>query len=92
MASREYAFFASHSVRVKYFLEETHMNETVNDNVPADLLLGADAIASFLGITRRQVYRLVYDSVIPSFKAGGTVAARRSSLTAWMAQAEAVAA
>lgn len=59
------------------------MNIAANDN-PADLLLGADAIATFLGITRRQVYRLVYDSVIPSFKAGGTVAARKSSLLKWM--------
>lgn len=63
-----------------------------NDNAPVgDLLLGADAIAKFLGITRRQVYRLVYDSIIPSFKAGGTVAARRTSLTAWMGSQEAVA-
>lgn len=60
-----------------------------NDNAAGDLLLGADAIASYLGITRRQAYRLVYDSIIPSFKAGGTLAARRSSLTAWMAAQEA---
>lgn len=66
------------------------MPEAANDNcIPADLLLGADAIASFLGITRRQTYRLVYDAVIPSFKAGGTVAARKSSLTRWMATQEA---
>lgn len=63
-----------------------------NDNSTAgDLLLGADAIAKFLGITRRQTYRLVYDAVIPSFKAGGTVAARRTSLTKWMATSEAAA-
>ncbi len=49
-----------------------------------DLLMGADAIADFLGVTRRQVYRLVYDEIIPSFKLGGTVAARKSSLTKWM--------
>lgn len=49
-----------------------------------DLLMGADAIAGYLGVTRRQVYRLVYDEIIPSFKLGGTVAARRSSLTKWM--------
>lgn len=53
-----------------------------------DLLMGADAIADFLGVTRRQVYRLVYDGIIPSFKLGGTVAARRSSLTRWMEQLE----
>jgi excisionase family DNA binding protein len=61
-----------------------------NDNHPeADLLLGATAIANYLGITRRQVYRLVYDSVLPTFKAGGTVAARRSTLTSWMDKQEA---
>lgn len=53
-----------------------------------DLLMGADAIADFLGVTRRQVYRLVYDGIVPSFKLGGTVAARRSSLTRWMEQLE----
>jgi len=66
------------------------MIEAANDNhIPADLLLGADAIGKFLGITRRQTYRLVYDAVIPSFKAGGTIAARKSSLTRWMADQEA---
>ena len=58
-----------------------------NDNTP-DLLLGANAIAAHLGITRRQAYRLTYDAIIPTFKAGGTVAARRSSLDRWMAEAE----
>lgn len=64
------------------------MSDHANDNAPGDLLLGADAIATFLGISRRQAYRLVYDKVIPSFKAGGTVAARRSSLARWMTAAE----
>ena len=65
------------------------MDPAANDNPPVgDLLLGAGAIAKFLGITRRQTYRLIYDEVVPSFKAGGTVAARKSSLTAWMAAQE----
>jgi len=59
----------------------------MNDNNP-DLLMGADAIARFLGITRRQAYRLIYDGLLPSFKLGGTVSARRSSLTAWLAKRE----
>lgn len=63
----------------------------MNDNNP-DLLMGADAIARFLGITRRQAYRLIYDGLLPSFKLGGTVSARRSSLTAWLAEKEAAAA
>lgn len=53
-----------------------------------DLLLGADAIARHLGITRRQAYRLAYDAIIPTFKVGGTVAARRSSLNKWLEEQE----
>lgn len=56
---------------------------------PGDLLLGASAIAEHLGITRRQTYRLVYDDLISTFKVGDTVAARKSSLNAWLAQQEA---
>ena len=64
-----------------------------NDNIfEGDLLMGANAIAKFLGVTPRQVYRLTYDKVIPHFKLGGTVAARRSSLSKWMRQQEARAA
>lgn len=62
---------------------------TQNTEAPrGDLLMGADAIAGYLGVSRRQVYRLVYDQIIPSFKLGGTVAARRSSLTKWMEELE----
>ncbi|MBB4192833.1 putative DNA-binding transcriptional regulator AlpA [Rhizobium aethiopicum] len=54
-----------------------------------DLLMGANAIAKFLGVTSRQVYRLTYGDLMPHFKLGGSVAARRSSLTKWMAEQEA---
>lgn len=61
-----------------------------NDNLQLpDLLLGASAIADYLGITRRQAYRLIYDDILPSFKLGGTVAARRSTLAKWLASQEA---
>ena len=43
-----------------------------NDNViEGDLLIGALAIARFLGATQRQTYRLIQDAIIPSFKCGG---------------------
>lgn len=54
-----------------------------NDNDP-HILMGAKAIASFLGVTQRQAYRLIYECGLPHFKLGGTVAARRVSLTAWV--------
>lgn len=59
-----------------------------NDNDPT-ILMGAKAIATYLGITSRQVYRLVYECGLPHFKLGGSIAARRSTLTAWIAQQEA---
>jgi excisionase family DNA binding protein len=52
--------------------------------IEGDLLMGANAIAKFLGVSSRQVYRLAYDGIIPHFKLGGTVAARKSSLTRWI--------
>ncbi len=53
-----------------------------------DLLIGAKAIASFLGVTPRQTYRLIYGGM-PSFKPGGTVAARRSTVSRWLESQEA---
>jgi excisionase family DNA binding protein len=53
-----------------------------NDN--CDLLIGANAIADTLGITRRQAYKLIYAGDLPTFKLGGSVAARRSTLNAWL--------
>jgi hypothetical protein len=65
-----------------------------NDNQPlaGDLLFGAEAIANHLGITRRQAYGLIYSNQLPTFKIGGSVAARRSTLNAWLADLESAAA
>ena len=61
-----------------------------NDNAAAgDLLLGAAAIAGYLGINARQAYRLIYSGVLPTFKLGSAVSARRSSLNLWLAEQEA---
>lgn len=63
-----------------------------NDNVPeSHILMGAEAIAEFLNVTPRQVYRLVSDRIIPSWKSGGTVTARKTSLLRWMAEQESAA-
>jgi predicted DNA-binding transcriptional regulator AlpA len=68
--------------------KEKPLNAENDNRTQGDLLLGAPAIAKFLGLTQRQVYRLVTDKIIPSFKAGGTLAARRSSSQKWMDDAE----
>lgn len=59
----------------------------------ADVLMGAKAIAAFLGITEKQARHRIDAEVIPTFKMPGnsTICARRSSLTAWLAECEAAA-
>ncbi len=52
-----------------------------------DLLYGVPAIASFLGLTDAQVYHLARGK-LPTFKIGGKVCARRSSLSDWLAEQE----
>jgi excisionase family DNA binding protein len=53
-----------------------------------DLLYGADAIASFLGVTRPTVYHLNETRRIPFFKVGKTTCARRSTLLAALERLE----
>lgn len=59
-----------------------------NDNLATDLLRGAEAIARFLGFPRRAVYHAVAKGHLPHFKIGETICARRSTLTAWIAEQE----
>lgn len=59
-----------------------------NDNLAADLLRGADAMATFLGFPRRTVYHAVSKGHLPHFRIGEIVCARRSTLTKWIAEQE----
>lgn len=54
-----------------------------------DLLYGVPSIAEFLGIRLRQAKHRVEKGDIPTFRIGETICARRSSLTAWLAECEA---
>ncbi|WP_374829647.1 DNA-binding protein [Paenochrobactrum pullorum] len=61
-----------------------------NDNIlAADLLTGADAIATFLGWNRRQVYHAVSKRTLPAFKLGDMVCARKSKIIAFIEAQEA---
>jgi excisionase family DNA binding protein len=44
------------------------------------LLLGAGAIARYLGISKRQVYRLIEQDQLETFRMGKTIAARPQRL------------
>lgn len=74
------------AIHVKHFFSEASVNHD-NDNA-GELLIGAPAIAAMLGIKRRQVYKLLYAGILPTFKLGGSVAARRSTLSTWLAEQE----
>lgn len=63
-----------------------------NDNLAADILRGADAIARHLGFPRRAIYHLVSKGGLPSFRLGETVCARKSTLANWIAEQERAAA
>lgn len=54
-----------------------------------DLLQGADSIASYMGLSRRQAYHLVAAGRIPTFRMGATICARKSTILNWIAQQEA---
>ncbi len=56
--------------------------------ISGELLYGAQAIAEFLGIQRRQVYHLLASGQFPHWKQGKTVCARRSRVMSWMAEQE----
>ncbi|MEE9925804.1 MAG: DNA-binding protein [Brucella anthropi] len=45
-----------------------------------DLLMGAKAIAGFLGCNDRQVYHMLAKRQLPGFKIGDVIAARKSSI------------
>ncbi len=57
-------------------------------NEQSDFLYGMPAIASFLGLGVRQAYHLKEAGNIPTFKIGGKVCARRSTLTQWLESRE----
>lgn len=57
------------------------------DTLATDLLRGADQIASFTGLTPRQVYHM--QKHLPLFKIGQCLCARKSTLMSWVAEQEA---
>ena len=58
-------------------------------DVCRDLMIGAGAIATFLGMSRRQLYHAAEHGYLPTFKIGALVCARRTTLVRWLEVAEA---
>jgi hypothetical protein len=77
---------APHAAQIK-LPDKTGPPETLSD----DLLIGAGAIARFLYGTvskRRAVYHLAEKGVLPGFKWGGVLVARKSTLLKFLAARE----
>ena len=58
------------------------------DDFLDDLLFGADAIAKFLRMTRRQVYHCASMEHLPIFRIGSTLCCRKSTVVEWMIDRE----
>lgn len=53
-----------------------------------DMIRGADAIADWMGLNRRQIYHLAATSRLPVFKMGSILCARKSRLMDWIKEQE----
>jgi excisionase family DNA binding protein len=56
-----------------------------------DLVRGARAIAAALGVSHRTALDWIHRRLVPTFRIGGSVCARRSTLARWLAEREAAA-
>ncbi len=56
------------------------MVNPLNDDLADDLLEGADEIAAFMGWNRRRVFYAAERKLIPIFRVGNRLSARKSSL------------
>lgn len=53
-----------------------------------DLIFGAEAIAEFLGLERRQIYHAAAMDHLPIFRIGSTLCCRKSTLSRWISDRE----
>ena len=67
------------------------MSMTEGPPLARDLLVGAEAIADFIGKDARSVYYLASKGQLPTFKLGAVLHARRSTLIRFITDREAAA-
>lgn len=63
----------------------------MTDSLAADLLHGAEAIAEFMfgdPKQRRKIYHMVEMQKLPTFRLGGILCARKSTLMKWIEEQE----
>jgi excisionase family DNA binding protein len=62
----------------------SEMTEGCRDTPAKDLIFGAADIARYLGRNRDQIYYAIRSGSLPTFKLGGQVCARKSTLLTWI--------
>lgn len=60
----------------------------MSEDQKSDLLYGVKAIADFLGLREKQCRNRIDREIIPSFRVGRSVCARKSSLQKWIDEME----
>ena len=60
----------------------------IDQSENADIIWRVKAIAAFLGLSEKSAQHHIDRGEIPSFRMGGTIGSRKSTLTAWIAQQE----
>lgn len=60
-------------------------------DMPMDIVIGAQAISKLTGLSTRQVYHAAACSHLPTFKIGGHICVRRTTLKRFFEYAEAAA-
>lgn len=71
---------------------DVHRLDAADESVAPDILRGADQIALFLfgdSGARRRIYDLAEAGVLPVFRLGRIICARRSTLRSWIDHQEA---
>lgn len=64
------------------------MDSVASMDTANDILIGADAIAGFMGLSRRQIYHATEYGHLPTFRIGSVICARRTTLWRWMDECE----
>jgi hypothetical protein len=64
------------------------MRQTETTADAGELLIGAPEIAAFLGCRQKQAEHMIAQRLLPTFKLGARVCARRRTLVAWLEEQE----
>ncbi len=63
-------------------------DKRIEQNLADDMLDGAEEIATFMRLTRRQVYHLASNNALPLIRLGSKIRGRKSTILAYLEKLE----